>query len=76
MSCDDDCCNHGCNQGHNCPARCTPASMLSPGELPNPTGPPVEEPSPSTVFAAIAYVALAYVLAVFVAPFLGGWWHP
>lgn len=25
MSCDDYCCNHGCNQGRNCPARKTPA---------------------------------------------------
>lgn len=21
MNCDDDCCNNGCNQGRNCPAR-------------------------------------------------------
>lgn len=25
MSCDDYCCNHGCNQGRDCPARKTPA---------------------------------------------------
>jgi len=25
MSCDDYCCNHGCNQGRNCPARKKPA---------------------------------------------------
>ena len=25
MSCDDYCCNHGCNQGRNCVARKTPA---------------------------------------------------
>ena len=25
MSCDDYCCNYGCNQGRNCPARKTPA---------------------------------------------------
>ena len=27
MSCDDYCCNHGCNQGRNCPARKTPATQ-------------------------------------------------
>ncbi len=27
MSCDDYCCNHGCNQGRNCPARKTQASQ-------------------------------------------------
>lgn len=26
MSCDDYCCNHGCNQGRNCVARKTPAA--------------------------------------------------
>ena len=25
MSCDDYCCNYGCNQGRNCPARKKPA---------------------------------------------------
>ena len=27
MSCDDYCCNHGCNQGRDCPARKTQASQ-------------------------------------------------
>lgn len=27
MSCDDYCCNHGCNQGRNCPARKAPAAQ-------------------------------------------------
>ena len=27
MSCDDYCCNHGCNQGRNCVARKTPAAQ-------------------------------------------------
>lgn len=27
MSCDEYCCNHGCNQGRNCPARKTPAAQ-------------------------------------------------
>ena len=27
MSCDDYCCNYGCNQGRNCPARKTQASQ-------------------------------------------------
>lgn len=27
MSCDDYCCNYGCNQGRNCPARKTPATQ-------------------------------------------------
>ena len=26
MSCDDYCCNHGCNEGRNCPARRAPAT--------------------------------------------------
>ena len=29
MSCDDYCCNHGCNQGRNCVARKTPATQLA-----------------------------------------------
>ena len=29
MSCDDYCCNHGCNQGRDCPARKTQASQLA-----------------------------------------------
>ena len=29
MSCDDYCCNYGCNQGRNCPARKTPATQLA-----------------------------------------------
>ena len=29
MSCDDYCCNHGCNQGRDCPARKTPATQLA-----------------------------------------------
>ena len=27
MSCDDYCCNHGCNQGRNCPARKTTSAQ-------------------------------------------------
>ena len=27
MSCDDYCCNYGCNQGRNCPARKTQAAQ-------------------------------------------------
>lgn len=30
MSCDDYCCNHGCNQGRNCPARRKPATPPKP----------------------------------------------
>lgn len=29
MSCDDYCCNYGCNQGRNCVARKTPATQLA-----------------------------------------------
>lgn len=29
MSCDDYCCNHGCNQGRNCVARKTPDTQLA-----------------------------------------------
>ena len=29
MSCDDYCCNHGCNQGRNCVTRKTPAAQLA-----------------------------------------------
>ena len=29
MSCDDYCCNHGCNQGRNCVTRKTPAAQRS-----------------------------------------------
>lgn len=31
MSCDDYCCNHGCNQGRDCPARQAPAKVAKVG---------------------------------------------
>lgn len=30
MSCDEICCNHGCNQGRNCPARVAPIKSSTP----------------------------------------------
>ena len=59
-------CTHNCNQGKAC-------TCSQRGELPNPTEPLSDAPSAGTVFWAIAYVALAYVLAIFIAPFLAGW---
>jgi len=31
MACDDYCCNHGCNQGRDCPARSKPIRRTDPG---------------------------------------------
>ena len=31
MACDDYCCNHGCNQGRDCPARAKPICRTDPG---------------------------------------------
>lgn len=39
MSCDDYCCNYGCNQGRNCPARKTPAKATE--RAPAPRAAPV-----------------------------------
>lgn len=36
MSCDEICCNHGCNQGRNCPARVAPIKTSTPVQIPVP----------------------------------------
>lgn len=92
--CDDFCCNHGCNQGRNCPARTTPAERRAiqcqadtdrqladratrhHADLPNPTGPLSDKPDGNSVALALAATLVAWLVAVVVAPFLAGWWHP
>ncbi len=67
MSCDDYCCNHGCNQGRNCPARKTPAKATERAidELDGGIG--------EIVIDGIAIALIVWLVAFVFAPALAGY---
>ena len=66
------CCDYDCNQGRDCPARAKRCH-----DLPAPTAPMAEDTTPSggTVATVLTVVAVVWLVAVVIAPFLAGWWH-
>lgn len=86
------CCDEygDCRQGRDCPVRKTASEQRAikfqadtdqqhaqhSGDLPQPTGPLSSEPDGTSVALALGAVLAVWLLAVVVAPFLAGWWHP
>lgn len=61
-------CAGNCQQGRK-PCTCR--------DLPAPTAPLSDyEPDGGTVATVLAIVAVVWLVAVVIAPFLAGWWHP
>lgn len=57
--CNDYCCNHGCEQGRNCPARSTPLIVKQGGNT-------VETNQPYDLFDFWAGIALLWLAGLFV----------
>lgn len=74
------CCDEygDCRQGRDCPVRRQAAQQAERSEPHTPTGPLASEPDGASVALALALAAtlVVWLLAVVVAPFLAGWWHP
>lgn len=72
------CCDEygDCRQGRDCPVRRQAAQQAERSEPHTPTGPLASEPDGASVALALAATLVVWLLAVVVAPFLAGWWHP
>lgn len=70
--CDDYCCNHGCNQGRNCPARVAPIGRRTPRypeQVPMPPSRIYLRHIAKWILITVAYLlALAFALALMTAP--------
>lgn len=85
MSCDDYCCNYGCNQGRNCPARKTQASQRAIDEQAKTDRQAAQNGAPSAggnelgsdikeiVLDGIAVVLIVWLVAFVFAPALAGY---
>ena len=64
MSCDDYCCNYGCNQGRNCPARKTPATQRA-----------IDEQASSSwnLVDLVVIVAAVAIIGLVLAPYAAGY---
>lgn len=73
MSCDDYCCNHGCNQGRACIARSTVARIKSSRpkdiELPIEMAPTAMERAAASLFTPALLVVLCAICAAIVVMF-------
>ena len=78
MSCDDYCCNYGCNQGRNCPARKKPATQLAIDEQAKTDRQAAKEAPDDTdigeiVLDGIAAALIVWLVACVFAPALAGY---
>ena len=76
MSCDDYCCNHGCNQGRNCPARKTQASQRAIDEQAKTDRQgdnQVNEYSSWNLIDLVAIVAAVAIIGLVLAPYAAGY---
>jgi len=68
MSCDEYCCNHGCNQGRSCPARVAKVGQRYPAE-PKPLRPVSWHHYLKDLARAMLLVTLVMLLAALALPF-------
>ena len=76
MSCDDYCCNHGCNQGRNCPARKTQASQRAIDEQAKTDRQgdnQINEGSSWNLIDLVAIVAAVAIIGLVLAPYAAGY---
>ena len=76
MSCDDYCCNHGCNQGRDCQARKTPATQLAIDEQAKTDRKgdnQVNEYSSWNLIDLVAIVAAVAIIGLVLAPYAAGY---
>ena len=78
MSCDDYCCNHGCNQGRNCPARKTPAKATEraideQAKTDRQGDNQVNEDSSWNLIDLVAIVAAVAIIGLVLAPYAAGY---
>lgn len=76
MSCDDYCCNHGCNQGRNCVARKTPAAQRAIDEQAKTDRQgdnQVNEYSSWNLIDLVVIVAAVAIIGLVLAPYAAGY---
>ena len=76
MSCDDYCCNHGCNQGRNCVARKTPDTQLAIEEQAKTDRQgdnQVNEDSSWNLVDLVVIVAAVAIIGLVLAPYAAGY---
>ena len=76
MSCDDYCCNHGCNQGRNCVARKTPATQRAIEEQAKTDRQgdnQVNEDSSWNLVDLVVIVAAVAIIGLVLAPYAAGY---
>ena len=76
MSCDDYCCNHGCNQCRNCVARKTPATQLAIEEQAKTDRQgdnQVNEDSSWNLVDLVVIVAAVAIIGLVLAPYAAGY---
>ena len=76
MSCDDYCCNYGCNQGRNCPARKTQASQRAIDEQAKTDRQgdnQVNEDSSWNLVDLVVIVAAVAIIGLVLAPYAAGY---
>lgn len=76
MSCDDYCCNHGCNQGRNCPARKTTSAQRAIEEQAKTDRQgdnQVNEDSSWNLVDLVVIVAAVAIIGLVLAPYAAGY---
>ena len=76
MSCDDYCCNHGCNQGRNCVERKTPATQRAIEEQAKTDRQgdnQVNEDSSWNLVDLVVIVAAVAIIGLVLAPYAAGY---
>ena len=76
MSCDDYCCNHGCNQGRNCVARKTPAAQRAIDEQAKTDRQgdnQINEGSSWNLIDLVVIVAAVAIIGLVLAPYAAGY---
>lgn len=73
MSCDDYCCNYGCNQGRNCPARKTPATQLAIEEQAKTDRQGDNQVNEDSSWNLVVIVAAVAIICLVLAPYAAGY---
>lgn len=73
MSCDDYCCNYGCNQGRNCPARKKPAKSTERAAQFQADTDELDSDIGEIVLDGIAAALIVWLVAFVFAPALAGY---